>query len=270
MDSTPLSPEQQMEAYQAFLQVTKDTLVLNYLLVAFYALLIYDAALTFECEYIFIWFCRYMFYVVQFIPTALFILITVFLAMRTYALWRGQRLVKYLLIALVIFCNVGTFIGISVSSAQVEFLRLPIPRLTCVFTVGAPTKTAGIVIFSTSIVFDFSIFAVTTIRAYQYFMQGNKRIVVGIFKDCLLYYAFLFSTGVVTLVLYLAIPPERAALQGVLINPMRSMSVMIASRIVLNLRRIVLAPGAVTSSELLGTGTDSGYTSTNSIAWGRV
>ncbi|KDQ24035.1 hypothetical protein PLEOSDRAFT_1086368 [Pleurotus ostreatus PC15] len=269
MDSTPLSPEQQMEAYQAFLQVTKDTLVLNYLLVAFYALLIYDAALTFECEYIFIWmqkaplskgtfmyivmkygsiivqgfgftckhplfpnyylwpdapfsFCRYMFYVVQFIPTALFILITVFLAMRTYALWRGQRLVKYLLIALVIFCNVGTFIGISVSSAQVEF------------------------------------------------MQGNKRIVVGIFKDCLLYYAFLFSTGVVTLVLYLAIPPERAALQGVLINPMRSMSVMIASRIVLNLRRIVLAPGAVTSSELLGTGTDSGYTSTNSIAWGRV
>lgn len=215
-------------------------------------------------------FCRDMFYVVQFIPAALFILITVFLAMRTYALWRGQRLVKYLLIALVIFCNVGTFIGISVSSAQVEFLRLPIPRLTCVFTVGAPTKTAGIVIFSTSIVFDFSIFAVTTIRAYQYFVQGNKRIVVGIFKDCLLYYAFLFSTGVVTLVLYLAIPPERAALQGVLINPMRSMSVMIASRIVLNLRRIVLAPGAVTSSELLGTGTGSEYTSTNSIAWGRV
>ncbi|KAF7374689.1 hypothetical protein MSAN_00353900 [Mycena sanguinolenta] len=191
----------------------------------------------------------------------------VFLALRTYALYRGEgAFYKWLIFGVVLSSNLALFVSLSLATAEVRFSPLPAPGLTCSFTISGPPNTAGLVQFIASTYFDFVIFGLSALRCWQHYKQGNVRIIKILFKSCLLYFVFLFTTGLASLIMYKTLPDARAELKGVLINPMRTAAVIITSRMVLNIRSIVWSDGPITT-ENLATPFDKTTVGSASLRW---
>ncbi|KAF5382458.1 hypothetical protein D9615_002744 [Tricholomella constricta] len=215
-------------------------------------------------------FCRIWFYFDEWFAYGLFIPTTIFMGLRTYALYRTPgkfNIYKWLIIFVIVGTSIGMFTALSLITRDIRFSPPPVRGLTCGFNISSTPHNATLGEFIVSTCFDFSIFALTAIRVLQHFKMGNYRITMVIFRDSLAYYTVLFFSGLATLLLYVVhIPPEREQLRAILIAPMKSMAVIIASRIVLNLRRMVLAPGALTV-ETLTTGPDMFKSSDEPIAF---
>ncbi|KAF7374694.1 hypothetical protein MSAN_00354400 [Mycena sanguinolenta] len=212
-------------------------------------------------------FCKAWFYSEEWVSDVLFIPVSVFLALRTYALYRGEgAFYKWLIFGVVLSSNLALFVSLSLATAEVRFSPLPAPGLTCSFTISGPPNTAGLVQFIASTYFDFVIFGLSALRCWQHYKQGNVRIIKILFKSCLLYFVFLFTTGLASLIMYKTLPDARAELKGVLINPMRTAAVIITSRMVLNIRSIVWSDGPITT-ENLATPFDKTTVGSASLRW---
>ncbi|KAF7374699.1 hypothetical protein MSAN_00354900 [Mycena sanguinolenta] len=217
----------------------------------------------------FLQFCKAWFYSEEWVSDVLFIPVSgkptisvlvsptptisilVFLALRTYALYRGQdAFYKWLIFGVLLSSNLTLFVSLSLATAEVRFSPLPAPGLTCSFTISGPPNTAGLVQFIASTYFDFVIFVLSTLRCWQYYKQGNRRLITILLKSCVLYFVFLFTTGLASLIMYKTLPDARAELKGVLINPMRTAAVIITSRMVLNIRSIVWSEDPITTESL--------------------
>jgi hypothetical protein len=196
-------------------------------------------------------FCRIWFYFDEWFAYGLFIPTTIFMGLRTYALYRNRIFYKWLIILVIAGTSAGMFTALALVTRDIKFSHPLVPGLTCGFTIASAPLNAALLEFIVSTCFDFCIFALTAIRVFQHFRMGNYRLTVIIFRDSLAYYMVLFFSAVATVLLYIVhIPPERQQLRAVLVAPMKSMSVIIASRIVLNLRKMILAPGALTVQTL--------------------
>ncbi|KAJ7123075.1 hypothetical protein C8R44DRAFT_876264 [Mycena epipterygia] len=280
-----LTPAQQAAEIREFIQIASDTQTGNYLTAL--SLRFFTTYLTYSRELDLVWnyrlskssvlfvimrygniivqgiglayylwpsppftFCKAWFYSEEWVSDILFIPVSIFLGLRTYALYHGQgAFYKWFIFSAVVLTNLVLFVSLSVATVQVKFSE-PSAGLTCSFTISAPPETAGLLQFIASTCFDFTIFVLCAVRCYQHYKAGNIRLIKIIFKACLAYFAFLFTSGLTSLVLYKTLPPERAALRGVLLNPMRTAAVIITSRMVLSIRSIVLNQGPLTTRDL--------------------
>ncbi|KAG7088701.1 hypothetical protein E1B28_012671 [Marasmius oreades] len=188
-------------------------------------------------------FCKIWFYIDEWVAYGLFIPTTVFLGLRTYALYRGQAaplFYKWLITSLVVGCNIVMFTSLGLATRDIRFVNaFPIPDLPCSFSFESAPYTAGLIQFAGSMILDVSLFLLTSYRAITYFKEGNRRITSVILRDGLIYTAVLSCTNIMTLVLYTSVTPT---LRSLLVAPSKSLSVIITSRIVLNLRKIILKP----------------------------
>ncbi|KAF5382599.1 hypothetical protein D9615_002740 [Tricholomella constricta] len=272
-----------------FIQALNDGRAVNSLMVASYTCLIYDIFLMFPIELEYVWktkitigsvmyvvmrygnileqaitliyflhpdmpfeFCRIWFYFDEWFAYGLFIPTTIFIGLRTYALYRNDGpFYKWLIICLIGGTNIGMFISLGLITRQIKFAPPQISGLTCGFTIASAPHNATLFQFVVSASFDFSLFCLTAARLFQHFQMGNYRLTKIIFRDTLAYDSVLFFTGLSTLLLYsVKIPTEREQLRALLIAPMKSMAVIISSRMVLNLRRMIIAPQALNVNTL--------------------
>ncbi|KAJ7693909.1 hypothetical protein B0H17DRAFT_1199589 [Mycena rosella] len=203
-------------------------------------------------------FCKVWFYSEEWVSDILFIPVSIFLGLRTYALYRGQgAFYKWFIYAVVMITNLILVVSLSVATAQIKWFDMFLHN----FWTARDRWTSSI--------HSFSIFVLSAVRCYQHYKQGNIRIIKIIFKSCLAYFAFLFTSGLTSLILYKTLPNERAALRGILINPMRTVAVIITSRMVLSIRTIVLTGGPLTTEDLtafLHAG-DHSTASSTSLQW---
>ncbi|KAG7088697.1 hypothetical protein E1B28_012667 [Marasmius oreades] len=189
-------------------------------------------------------FCKTWFYIDEWVAYGLFIPTKIFLGLRTYALYRGQAaplFYKWLIASLVIAHTIVLFISLGLVTRDIRFANtFPFPNLPCSFSFKSSPYTAGLIQFVGSVIFNISLFLLTGYRAITYFKEGNRRITSVILRDGLFYTAVLCCTNVMTIILYTSMTPT---LRALLVAPTKSLAVIITSRIVLNLRKIVLKPG---------------------------
>ncbi|KAK0227359.1 hypothetical protein EDD85DRAFT_957978 [Armillaria nabsnona] len=196
-------------------------------------------------------FCKVWYYIGEWVAYCLFIPTTIFLGLRTYALFREKGIAyKWLIISLVAM-NCISFVAISIATRDTKFSPIPIPNLTCQFNIIAPPYATGIIQFSICAVFDFGIFILTAYRVYEHYKMGNRRLTLLLFKDSLLYYCVLFCGEIAMLLLYILLPKEHIEFRALLITPLKCMCVIIVSRIVLNIRKLLLHPKALTIDSLI-------------------
>ncbi|KAJ6513015.1 hypothetical protein C8R45DRAFT_1206938 [Mycena sanguinolenta] len=290
MTDNSTSQVQQEAALQQFIQIASDAQIVNQLIPRWKVELVWKRRVTTSSIMFvvmrhgniiaqgiglayYLWlnppyaFCKAWFYSEEWVSDALFIPVSVFLALRTYALYRGRgKFYKWLIFGVVLSSNLALFVSLSLATAEVRFSPLPAPGLTCSFTISGPPNTAGLVQFVASTYFDFVIFILSALRCWQHYKEGNRRIIKIIWKSCLLYFGFLFTTGLASLIMYKTLPNARAELKGVLINPMRTAAVIITSRMVLNIRGIVLSDGSITT-ETLASPVDKMTMGSTSLHW---
>ncbi|KAK7464792.1 hypothetical protein VKT23_005999 [Stygiomarasmius scandens] len=142
------------------------------------------------------------------------------------------------------------FVSLGLVTKEIKFAPPPVPGLTCSFSFQSSPYTAGLIQFIATVVYDVCLFSLTAYRVFRYYREGNRRLTRVIMRDALLYTTVLSCGGIATLVLYTGVSLPRAQLRGLLVGPMKALAVIIASRLVLNLRKIVLNPDAVTFETL--------------------
>ncbi|KAJ3728213.1 hypothetical protein C8R42DRAFT_638042 [Lentinula raphanica] len=225
----PLTPAAAQALYQAFLQILQDTQTVNY-----------ATGLTFPMEYEFVWnekftpgsvlylfmrygnvieqamtlayyiwpgapfqFCKIWFYFDEWLAYLVFVPTTIFMGLRTFALYRSQgSFYKWIFVCLIMIMNCSMVISLALATKEIQYVT------------------------------------------------GSRRIVKIIFQDSLAYYGVLFlihvthSAELATLLLYTNLSTARVELRQLLITPMKAL-------LVLNLRFIVFAPGALTMDTLV-------------------
>ncbi|PBK88405.1 hypothetical protein ARMGADRAFT_1168104 [Armillaria gallica] len=197
-------------------------------------------------------FCKVWYYIGEWVAYCLFIPTTIFLGLRTYALFREKGIAyKWSIISLVVAMNCISFVAISIATRDTKFSPIPIPNLTCQFNIIAPPYATGVIQFSICAVFDFGIFILTAYRVYEHYKMGNRRLTLLLFKDSLLYYCVLFCGEIAMLLLYILLPKGHIEFRALLITPLKCMCVIIVSRIVLNIRKLLLHPKALTIDSLI-------------------
>ncbi|THU95992.1 hypothetical protein K435DRAFT_966157 [Dendrothele bispora CBS 962.96] len=179
---------------------------------------------------------------------------TIFLGLRTYALYRDQgESYKWTITFVVGGLNCTMFVSLGLVTKEIKLAPPPVSGLTCSFSFQSSSYTAGLIQFIATVVYDVCLFSLTAYRMFRYYREGNRRLTRIIMRDALLYTSVLSCGGIATLVLYTGVSPPRAQLRGLLVGPMKALAVIIASRLVLNLRKIVLNPDAVTFETLTAT-----------------
>ncbi|KAI0337446.1 hypothetical protein BDW22DRAFT_948071 [Trametopsis cervina] len=295
----PLDPATIAALFAALIQAENDVLVLKYVTVSSFALLVYDILLTMPKEIELIWnaklsrgsllyyfvrygnllsmalnlpyylwvnpnfnYCKVWYYFDSWMGVACVIPITVILTFRTYAVCDRAPAVKYLLWLLILISNVGLIACVIVTTVQIQFAAPALPGFTCVLSASGFSRSAGIVQYASSTIFDFGIFIITAGRLYRLYVFGRTKLAKIILQDCLWYFMALAWLSLAGMLLFICLPPERATISAVIANLARTISVIITTRIVLNLRSFVSNPGAtltldnMTSPPVIG----SGYT----------
>lgn len=262
--------------FRAIIQTEFDALAVNYVTIASCALVAYDILLTFPEEYEFIWrakftkgtllyivlrygnfvqmvalntpfyvwagasdsTCRTLFYTDIWTTLVCIIPMTLVLTFRTYATCDRHPKAKWFLGVVFAVSILGLIVEDISETIQGDAIPPPLPGLSCVYRITGVPKAGAILQYASTAFFDAIIFSVTVIRLYQLFVVGKARLVRVILRDSLWYFLVLFGESVSALLMLILLPPERAALQSLLGNNARALSVIIASRIILNLRQV--------------------------------
>lgn len=259
-----------------YIQVLNDVQTTKYGTMASCTVLLYDILLTLDSEYEFVWkshlspgmilyvimrygsmlllgaglpyflwpdipfkFCKIWFYIdTLFGATLMVIPVFGILALRTYALYYQNPIFKRVLIFLYVSVIALLIACLIIQAATVQIR--PAPGLMCIMGVIPAYDRVLAIQFSAPVAYDCIIFILTIYRITV--SWRDVRIVKLIFWDCLLYYSVMVISGVASIALFVGLPVQRAALNGILIHPMRSFSVILASRLVLRLRQYVREP----------------------------
>lgn len=161
------------------------------------------------------------------------------LALRTYALYYHNKTFKRVLILLYVLVIAILIVCLVIEAADVKIQRAP-PGLTCLMGVVPNHNHVLIVQYSAPVAYNGLIFILTVSRILS--SWRNVRIVKVILRDCLLYYTVMVVTGIASIWLFISLPIQRSALNEILVQPMRALSVILASRLVLRLREYVREP----------------------------
>ncbi|KLO08440.1 hypothetical protein SCHPADRAFT_1000939 [Schizopora paradoxa] len=180
--------------------------------------------------------CRVSYYIIVWMSIFVTLPIQIILVLRTYALYSGNQFVKWFLVASLavqLCCEVASF---TLSTVSVKFGHAPIAGYSCLLTINALPKLAGILQYSTQAFFDALLFLLSVYKLLKLLLSGESRIAWILLKGSLIYFFLLIFGAVATVCLFASLPYVHQALRQVTASFMLAMASTIASRLVLNLR----------------------------------
>ncbi|KAJ8088204.1 hypothetical protein PM082_013755 [Marasmius tenuissimus] len=191
--------------------------------------------------------CKTWLFLDTWISYILIIPTTLFLSLRVYSLYRDQeRIHTWTMLSVFVGLHCTILAGLGVVTRDISSAIQPQTSLedgACVVPFKQSRHTTGLTHVLAFTIYILCLFILTVGRALNHYREGNRRIYFIILQDALLYTSTLLCGSIATLIIYAT---QRHALRSVLINPMKNLAVIFASRIVLNLRKIVVEPEAVT------------------------
>ncbi|GJE93094.1 hypothetical protein PsYK624_092530 [Phanerochaete sordida] len=275
------------EALRLYTIARQDALTMKYTTVASMALLVYDIILTFSDEYELIWCSKFTWYTWMYMVmrygnllhmltiqllfyawdnaplsscrtlllldawTLLPLIIPLFLTLglRAYATCGRTSKAKWWLGALCVIVTLAELAGDILWTVQAKVTSTPLPGLPCIYKVTTASPVLGAVLQTgPTAAFDCIMFIIVAWKMHKSYLRDRTNLVKVIFRDSL-WYLVLSGETVACMLLFICLRGEHAALQPTLSSEARTMAIIVASRVILNVRRAASNSGVRSSQD---------------------
>ncbi|KAG7092901.1 hypothetical protein E1B28_009208 [Marasmius oreades] len=180
--------------------------------------------------------CEAWYLIVLWITYALYLPTTVFLSLRMYALHRDQEWhYKWLMICIFgsLHCTILVCLGVQTNE---------IFEYSWSANCNTNTYNAVFVPIIAIVLYYTSLLGLTLHRVCKYFRAGEGRIIHIVSQDALLFTAVLTLASIATLVVCIT---QRPSLHSLPLSLLATLAVITSSRLVLNLKKIVIEPDLI-------------------------